>query len=61
MKKFEVTAIIPAARYETFVVEANNEDEAYRKVSSRSVGIDLVSSKTTTSPEDTEYSYPKEI
>lgn len=59
MKTFKIKAIIPASRVETFVVEANTPEEAYKVLMSN--GGNLITSETTLNREDTEYDYPQEI
>jgi hypothetical protein len=59
MKTFKIKAVIPASRVETFVIEANTPEEAYKMLMEN--GGRLITSETTLHREDTEYDYPQEI
>ena len=60
MKTFKIQSIIPAAYYETFVVEANNAEEAFEKLKANE-DCQLIKSETTLTREDIEYTFPEEI
>ena len=56
-KKFEVTQRIPASVYVTYLVEAENEDEAIDLVASQDPSIENIGENTYESEFSGEYTY----